>query len=194
MNQLILAEEETRIMSTTPYPDGAAVAADHAISSALSSRYALDNSPMQAADRFAPLSELKPGGWLLDEKCDVLLLHADPAFKPNGAVLKSSFGLGRVVTRRGVNLRSSRVLYDRLRVLGRDEVRANEQLSMGEGGSVEASLLRSNYDQLRDVMIEGGHITTEELEEDLTHLDDPACLSLTQLLWSAWSRRPSYGL
>jgi hypothetical protein len=39
-------------------------------------------------------------------------------------------------------------------------------------------------------MIEGGHITAEEIEDDLRRLDDNDPLILTPTLWSVWGRRP----
>lgn len=53
-----------------------------------------------------------------------------------------------------------------------------------------ARLIRSTVDQLRDAMNEGGHITPDELDQDLRRLEDPDSLILTPTLWSVWGRRP----
>jgi hypothetical protein len=47
---------------------------------------------------------------------------------------------------------------------------------------VVARLVRSNFCQLRDTMIEAGYFTAEDLEGDLRRLDDPHSLVLTDTL------------
>jgi SAM-dependent methyltransferase len=140
------------------------------------------------------ISALKPGGWLVDEEFDVLSLTADPETNRNEAVLNTSFAFNRVLTERGVDLRFGRLLYGRLRGLGLSEVGAQGRLSMGGGGSVETKLLRSNYHQLRNALIEGGHIGAEDLDYDLKRLKDPEVQVLTPTLWSVWGRRPQHTL
>jgi ubiquinone/menaquinone biosynthesis C-methylase UbiE len=136
------------------------------------------------------IKALKPGGWLIDEEFDALSLRADPDVNPREAVLSTSFAMYRVMTGRGVELRFGRLLYERLRSLGLAEVGANARLSMGAGGSVAAHYQRFNYFRFRDAMIEGGHVSAEDFDRDLEHLDDPDRLILTPTLWSAWGRRP----
>ena len=64
----------------------------------------------------------------------------------------------RVMAERGAELRFGRLLYERLRSLGLDEVGANARLSMGSGGSAAASFQRFNCCRFRDAMIAGDHI------------------------------------
>jgi SAM-dependent methyltransferase len=137
------------------------------------------------------IKALKPGGWLLDEEFDVLSLRTDPEVNRYEIILNTSFAVNRVLAEHGVELRFGRLLHGRLHALGLAEVASEARLSMGAGGSVVAMLLRSNYCQLRDAMIEGDHISVKEFEDDLKRLDDPNLLILTPTLWAAWGRRPS---
>jgi SAM-dependent methyltransferase len=133
---------------------------------------------------------LKPGGWLLDEEFDVLSLHTDPNVNPSEPPLHAFFALNQVLAERGVHLRFGRLLYGRLRALGLAEIGADARLSAGSAGSAVGRLVRSTYDQLRDAMIEGGHVSPDELAQDLRRLEDPDSLILTPTLWSVWGRRP----
>jgi SAM-dependent methyltransferase len=138
------------------------------------------------------IKALKPGGWLIAEEFDSLSLRADPDVNPQEAVLGTSFAMYRVMADRGAELRFGRLLYERLRSLGLDEVGANARLSMGSGGSAATSFQRFNYCLFRDAMIGGDYIRPEDFERDLERLDDPDCLTVTPTLWSAWGRRPRF--
>ena len=135
------------------------------------------------------IKALKPGGWVIDEEFDSLSLRANPDVNPREAVLGTSFAMYRVMAERGAELRFGRLLYERLRSLGLDEVGANARLSMGSGGSAAASFQRFNYCRFRDAMIAGDRIRPEDFERDLQRLDDPDWMTLTPTLWSAWGRR-----
>ena len=137
------------------------------------------------------IKALTPGGWLIDEEFDSLSLRANPDLNPREAVLGTSFAMYRVMAERGAELRFGRLLYERLRSLGLDEVGANARLSMGSGGSAAASFQRFNYCRFRDAMIGGDYIRPEDFERDLQRLDDPDCLTLTPTLWSTWGRAPA---
>jgi SAM-dependent methyltransferase len=149
---------------------------------------------MHLPERDAVLSRLckalKPGGWLLDEEYDVLSPHPAPELNRFEKVLNMPLALNRVLTEHGVELRYGRLLHGRMHALGLAEVGSQARLSMGAGGSVIATLLRSRCCQLRNEMIEGGYISVKEFENDLKRLDDPDVLVLTPTLWAAWGRRP----
>jgi len=149
---------------------------------------------MHLAERDAVLARLfkalKPGGWLLDEEFDVLSLYNDPGVNGSESALRAFSGFNRVLTERGVDLRFGRLLYGRLRALGLAELGADARLSAGAGGSLVARLVRANYEQLRNDMVEGGHITPVELDQVLQALDQADSLILTPTLWAAWGRRP----
>jgi SAM-dependent methyltransferase len=135
------------------------------------------------------IKALKPGGWLLDEEFDVLSMPTDAGINTRETFLHSLSALNRVLAESGVDLRFGRFLSGRLRALGLAGVEAHGRLSAGGGGSVVAKLVRSNFCQLRDAMIERGYLTTEELEDDLRNLDDPDSLVLTPVMWSVCGRR-----
>ena len=56
-------------------------------------------------------------------------------------------------------------------------------------GSQGASMLRANYEQLRDAMVNGNYITAGQFDEDLARLDDRDFMMSSGILWSAWGRR-----
>jgi SAM-dependent methyltransferase len=136
------------------------------------------------------MAALKPGGWLLDEEFDALSQRADPALSPGEELLKTVVAMERVLAQRGVEMRFGRLLFNRLRALGLEDVDAEARLVMIAGGSIGASLVRTNFDQLREAMIESGHITAEEFERDNRRLDDPEFLTPLPTMWAAWGRRP----
>jgi hypothetical protein len=53
-----------------------------------------------------------------------------------------------------------------------------------------ASLMRANYEQLRDAMIQAGYITDQQFSQDLATMQEPAFMMPSAILWSAWGRRP----
>jgi SAM-dependent methyltransferase len=167
---------------TDPLPEGAF--------DLIHARLVLMHLPERDAVLARLIKALKPGGWLLDEEFDVLSMPTDAAINRHETYMHSFSALNRVLEERGVDLRFGRFLHGRMCSAGLAEVGAQALLSAGAGGSVVAKLVRSNYCQLRDVMIERGYITAEELEYDLTNLDDPDSVVLTPVMWSAWGRRP----
>ena len=167
---------------TDPLPEGAF--------DLIHARLVLMHLPERGAVLARLIKALKPGGWLLDEEFDVLSMPTDAAINRRETFLHSLSALNRVLEERGVELRFGRFLYGRLRALGLAEAGAQGRLWAGGGGSVVAKLVRSNFCQLRELMIERGYLTAEELEDDLRNLDDPDSLVLTPVMWSAWGRRP----
>jgi SAM-dependent methyltransferase len=135
------------------------------------------------------VAALKPGGYLIDEEFDSASLGSDPAVSPGEMQLKSQGAFFQVAEERGIERRWGRLLYGRLRALGLVEVCAEARLFMWQGGSVGASLMRANFEQLRDPLIAGGHITEEELQQDLAKLDSPDFMMPSPIMWTAWGRR-----
>jgi SAM-dependent methyltransferase len=149
---------------------------------------------MHLPERDAVLSRLaaalKPGGWLLDEEFDVFSSRADPDLNSGEDLLKTVIAMDHVLTGRGVEMRFGRLLFGRLRALGLADVASEARLVMIGSGSVGASLIRANFDQLREAMITGGHLTAEEFERDIKRLEDPDFRTPSPTLWAAWGRRP----
>lgn len=133
---------------------------------------------------------LKPGGWLLDEEFDLISLRANPELSPGEELLHSENVFYRVLRQRGVDLAFGRILFGRLRALGLTDVSAEGRLSMWTDRSAGAALLRSNFEQLREAMIQSGYITAQELAADIARLDNPSFLTLSPTLWAVQGRRP----
>lgn len=133
---------------------------------------------------------LKPGGWLLDEEFDVLSLRANPDLSPVEELLNSETAFYRVLSQKGVELSYGRILFGRLRALGLEDVSAEGRLSMWTQGSAGAALLRSNFEQLREAMIQSGYITARDHARDMARLDDPNFVTPSPTLWAVQGRRP----
>ena len=66
---------------------------------------------------------------------------------------------------------------------------ASAQLFMLQSGSPGIAMMRANFEQLRETMIERNYITRQEFDGDLAQLDDPDLLMPSSILWSVWGRR-----
>jgi SAM-dependent methyltransferase len=139
------------------------------------------------------ISALKPGGWLVDEEYDSASMPPDPAVSPVEVLLKTQVALMRLLEDRGVNRRYGRLLFGRLRAHGLLSVCAEARVFMWQSGSPGASILRANYEQLREAMIDGNYVTQQQFDEDVARLDDPDFMMPSGILWSAWGRRPNTG-
>jgi hypothetical protein len=134
---------------------------------------------------------LKPGGWLVDEDLEVSSLPPDPTANPGEILLKTLTATRRVMQDRGADdTVFARRLFTSFRAHGLVDVEAHASLSMWQGGSPGASLLRSNFEQLHHTMIDAGYLTEEEYRQDLARLDDPAFLMPSPIMWTVWGRRP----
>jgi ubiquinone/menaquinone biosynthesis C-methylase UbiE len=136
------------------------------------------------------VAALKPGGWLVDEEFDSSL-SPDPAADPEEVLSKTHIAMTRVMASRGVDRVFGRHLFGRLRAHGLENVSSEGRSFMWQGGSPGASLLRSNYEQLRGAMIEAGYVTPQEFEKDIAQLQDPSFVAPSPILWTASGRRPS---
>ena len=136
------------------------------------------------------IEALKPGGWLIDEEYDSTSMPPDPAVSPGEVFLKAQVAVTRLLEDRGVDRRLGRLLFGRLRAHGLVSVGAEGRVFMLQGGSPVVSLMRANYEQLRDGMIDAHYITPQELDADVARLDDPDFMAPSGILWAAWGRRP----
>jgi len=139
------------------------------------------------------VAALKPGGWIVEEEFDTQPLHGDLLLMPGEVHLKTRTAFLRLLDEQGIERRWGRLVYGRMRALGMVDVRAEAHLSMWHGGSAGTSLVRANLEQLRDALIAGGHVTEEELEEDIARLDDPEFMTPSSIMWTTWGRRPAAG-
>jgi SAM-dependent methyltransferase len=136
------------------------------------------------------IAALKPGGWLVDEEFDSASLPADPVVNPVEVVPKTHAAMLRLVEDRGVERRFGRLLPGFLRSHGLVDVVAEGHLFMWQAGSPGTTLMRANYEQLREEMITAGYITEEEFKEDLSRMERADFLTLSPIMWTACGRRP----
>lgn len=134
------------------------------------------------------VTALKPGGWLVDEEFDSCVVP-DQTLSSEETFTKTHDAMLRIMHDRGVEIGFGRRLFGLLRAAGLSDVGAEGRTSMWPSGSPGPSLMRSNYEQLRSAMIEGGYITEEEFAHDLEGLNAPNFLIPSPLLWAAWGRR-----
>jgi len=57
-------------------------------------------------------------------------------------------------------------------------------------GSPGITMMRANFEQLREAMIQNNYITQELFNEDMARLDDPNFIMPSSILWSVWGQRP----
>jgi SAM-dependent methyltransferase len=137
------------------------------------------------------ITALKPGGWLVDEEFDSVSVPPDSTVSPGEVTLKTHLAMAQLMTERGFERRYGRLLFGRLRAHGLVSVGAEARMFMVERGTPGASLVRANYEQLREDMIRAGYITEPEFDEDLARLDHPDFMMPSSIMWAAWGRRPS---
>jgi SAM-dependent methyltransferase len=135
------------------------------------------------------ISVLRPGGWLLNEEFDSNSMPPDPAVSPGEVLLKTHVAMGRLMADRGFERRYGRLLFARLRAQGLVSVGAEARMFMVQCASPGAMLVRANYEQLREAMIDAGYITAQEFEKDLERLDHPDFMMPSSILWAAWGRK-----
>lgn len=142
----------------------------------------------QALDRM--VAALRPGGWLLAEEFDAMALPPDPELNPDEQPVEALWAMRRLMAARGVDLRFGRRLPGRLKARGLVEIEAEGRTFLWRGCSPGGHLDRSNVEQLRGAMLEGGLIGERELARDLARLDDPEVVWPSPILWAVWARRP----
>jgi SAM-dependent methyltransferase len=136
------------------------------------------------------ISALKPGGWLLSEEFDSASLIPDPGVNPGETLLKTHIAMFRLMESRGVERRFGRLLLHRLHTYRLANAGAEGRIFMWQAHTPGASLMRANYEQLRDAMIQAGYITDQQFSQDLATMQEPAFMMPSAILWSAWGRRP----
>jgi len=135
------------------------------------------------------VAALKPGGWLVDEELDSASLLPDQTKYPGEILLKTQLAMMRLMDDRGVERRFGRMLFERLRSLGLDAVDAEARMSMWHRGSPGASLMRVNFEQLREAMISGGYITAQQIAQDISQLGNALFMMPSPIMWAAWGQR-----
>jgi SAM-dependent methyltransferase len=141
----------------------------------------------RALDRM--IAALKPGGWLVVQEFDSLSMKPDPAIAESEHLLKSLVVLWQVMQERHADVRFGRNLFPLLESRGLQDVRAEGHVTMHRGGGAGARLLRANFDQMHEALIDAG-LTQAEFDADRVRMEDPSRHWPSQIMWTAWGRRP----
>jgi ubiquinone/menaquinone biosynthesis C-methylase UbiE len=139
------------------------------------------------------VTALKPGGWLVLEDFDLTLLDRSyPTTNADDAALfqKMQTAQDRLMEIRGVDLKWGRSLYRRLQAHGLANVGMEGYMAVREGKSPGISVMRANFEQIRQEAVNAGFITNEEVDQVLTLLDDPDFAVSSYIMFTAWGRRP----
>jgi len=136
------------------------------------------------------VSSLKLGGWLLVEEYDSCSVPPDPTLSSGEVLLQTHVAMLRLLEDGGVNRRYGRLLSGLLRESGLTSVGASAQLFMWQSGSPGIAMMRANFEQLREAMIDANYITPQQFDEDLARLNNPSFMVPSSILWSAWGKRP----
>lgn len=91
---------------------------------------------------------------------------------------------------RGVDIQFGRKLFRMLKALGLVEVAAEAEIVMYNGGSAGAELLRANFNQVHDVLVQSGRITEAQFAADLADLNGPNLFWPGPTLWTVLGRVP----
>jgi SAM-dependent methyltransferase len=135
------------------------------------------------------VSSLKVGGWLLVEEYDSCSIPPDPTLSSGEVLLQTHVAMLRLLEEGGVNRRYGRLLSGLLQESGLTSVGASAQLFMWQSGSPGIAMMRANFEQLREAMIQAHYITPQQFDEDLARLNNPSFMMPSSILWSAWGRR-----
>jgi SAM-dependent methyltransferase len=132
---------------------------------------------------------VRPGGWVVVEDFEVTP-GADAAMVRDGEpISRTALAMRHVISTAGANMRLGRSLPQRLRAAGLGEVGAEGRVFLWHGASAGATLMRLNFEQLRDAILATGLVTAAEYAEDLARLGDEAFEVRSPILWTAWGRR-----
>ena len=140
------------------------------------------------------VTALKPGGWLVIEDFDLTLFDRTyPTTRVADAALFQKLYAAQdrlLVARSGeLALTWGRSLYRCLQAQGLGNVGMEGYLTMREGRSPGAQLMRANFEQIRQEAVDAGFVTHEEVEQMLTLLDDPDFAVSAYTIFTAWGRR-----
>jgi SAM-dependent methyltransferase len=138
------------------------------------------------------VAALRPGGWLVVEEFDSVLHHClDPLNDDNQVFNKVTDAFMQALHRRGVDTAWPRTLPHRLASAGLHDVGAAGHLTIYHGGSPASEVWFANIDQVGDMLIQAGLITTGERDTFLRLAQDPSFVGNHPLLITAWGKKPN---
>jgi SAM-dependent methyltransferase len=151
---------------------------------------------IHVAERDAPLNRLvralKPGGWLVIEDYDsVVIDRAFPTGQENAATLRKCVSaLRSLMEARGLDMAWGGSLHGPFVAAGLVEVSVEGRIELRSGGSPGARLDKANFSQVREEAVRKGLVTRDEIDRMLLLLDDPSFVYSSPVMFSASGRRP----
>lgn len=134
------------------------------------------------------VTALKPGGWLVVEDYDTMLINrAFPSANADDAetVRKCFSAMRTLMELRGMDMSWGRSLHSRLIASGLVNVTADAHFEFRRGGSPGAQLDKANLCQVRDQLLGERLLASEELDRLLRLLDDPDFVVASPVMFSA---------
>ena len=151
-------------------------------------RLVLIHVPQRQATIARLANALKPGGWLVVEDYDTMILdRALPcANAADAEIVRKCFrALRTLMELRGMDMSWGRSLYGRLVAAGLVNVEADAHFEFRRGGSPGAQLDKANFCQVRDQLLGERLLTSEELDRLLQLLEDPDFVVASPVMFSA---------
>jgi ubiquinone/menaquinone biosynthesis C-methylase UbiE len=138
------------------------------------------------------VSALKPGGWLVVEDYDTMII--DRAFPcadaDDSEVVRKCFrALRSLMELRGMDMSWGRSLYRHLVASGLANVDVDAHFEFRQGGSPGAQLDKANLSQVRDQLLGERLATSAELDRLLRLLDNPNFVIASPVMFSARGQR-----
>jgi SAM-dependent methyltransferase len=144
----------------------------------------------QAIDHM--VAALKPGGWLLAEEPDYgSWALVEPSSTGAAIWAKGWTAVQRVLSAAGFDFQYGRRLYGDLCKAGLVDVETEGQVWTMRPGMPVTRFYRVTWTQLTERIVGTGLLTAYEMEQYLALHDDPAFVSLSNILMGAWGRRAS---
>ena len=156
-------------------------------------RLVLVHVPQREATIGRLVNALKPGGWLVVEDYDsVIIDRTFPIAKSeDSATAQKCFrALRTLMDSRGMDMSWGRSLYRRLVAAGLVSVGMHGHIDLWSGNSSGARLDAVNFTQVRDEALRNGLVTPEEIDRMLSLLGDPEFVVASPVMFSAWGQRP----
>lgn len=155
-------------------------------------RLVLIHLPDRGAALRRMIAAVKPGGWIVVEEFDALTFLPDPAVSPGEGNLRVRHAFDRVLTARGVDLYCGRLLAHELKLNGLVQIGVEASVSLWGGQSKGTRLMKLNFEEMREPMINSGLISQEEFDADMKLIDQQDFLMPSPIMWTAWARKPGF--
>jgi ubiquinone/menaquinone biosynthesis C-methylase UbiE len=155
-------------------------------------RLVLIHVPQRNAVLERLVNALKPGGWLIVEDYDPVIV--DRAFPTvnvdDAAVLRKCLrALRALMESRGMDMSWGSSLYRRFVDAGLTNVGMEGQLALRPGGSAGAQLDEANLSQVRDAAVGEGLVTPDDITRIMSLLEDPGFVFASPVMFTAWGQR-----